>query len=221
MGVMGCFEFLGKGKTGSAEGSTLAPKKRGSVLGEIGRRLSRNMNTSETATLTVSSGREQNRGGERRSRRHQEPSSNRKSRNRRSAKRSSTSRAKEQRTIAANPTIEEEEPTAEDVAKVEIEKGTSELSRKELDAAKESFELALSYSSPRTQHVAFLGLAKVHLARAKRLSKGSRAEDRDAALALVDRAQAITNRLKIADSAVDELAELRHELQRLPFKIAV
>jgi hypothetical protein len=107
------------------------------------------------------------------------------------------------------------------ISRAYVASGNLELSRGNAAKAEQQFQFALSYSSPRTQHIALVGLAKVKLADAKRKSKGSRVPERDEALRLLERAEALTARLKLNDRATEELSVLLKDVHDLPFKTAV
>jgi hypothetical protein len=107
------------------------------------------------------------------------------------------------------------------ISRAYVASGNLEIARGNAAKAEQQFQFALSYSSPRTQHIALVGLAKVKLADAKRKSKGSRAPERDEVLRLLERAGALAERLKLNDRATEELAELLKDVHDLPFKTAV
>ena len=107
------------------------------------------------------------------------------------------------------------------ISRAYVASGNLEIARGNAAKAEQQFQFALSYSSPRTQHIALVGLAKVKLADAKRKSKGSRAPERDEVLRLLERAEALAERLKLNDRATEELAELLKDVHDLPFKTAV
>jgi len=108
-----------------------------------------------------------------------------------------------------------------EIARQYLAAGHKELARGSVAKAVDNFDLALSYSSPRTQHVALLALAQARLAKAKRLSKGARAKDREEALQNIERAIALAARLNIKDDAVETLHKILVEAEELPFKVVV
>ncbi|GBG28325.1 Hypothetical Protein FCC1311_045482 [Hondaea fermentalgiana] len=108
-----------------------------------------------------------------------------------------------------------------EIAEAFAELGDAQLQQGALPQALESFAFALSYSSPRAQAVAYLGVAKTRYAMAKKLSKTKRAKTREEALQDIEAALKLVARFHQDTPLETEAKQLHNVVQALPFKVSV